>query len=331
MKQYSFTIFIPVYNGAKTIKKTIISVLNQDYSNYKIVIQDNASIDNTIKIINSFKSSKIKIFRNKTNLGYRGNLRAGIKNYQGDIVLLLASDDILSKNALSLYNKAFNLLPNIGAVTRPYFWFDKDINIPVRAKKQLDPNKDTIVNINDDFSKIKMVFSTLDQLSGLAMKIKYMDITFGEEEWTSHAYPFISIFTKYPIVFLKDYILAVYIGSSLTRSNIYQKSPIVCWINTLNSTIINPKQQLIKNKIIKDFIAINYIGLLQIKNYGSFYYLYREIYSLIKYRPMNIINPKFWLFTVFVIFTPKFISKKLTDIVKEKINSKFVKPIYFSK
>ena len=130
MKKYSFTIFIPVRNGAKTIKKTLLSVFKQTYSNFEIVIQDNASSDNTIKIINSFNNSKIKIFKNESNLGYNGNLNAGIKNCHNDIVLMLAADDILSKNALSLYNIAFNISEDIGAVTRPYFWFQKNINIP---------------------------------------------------------------------------------------------------------------------------------------------------------------------------------------------------------
>lgn len=331
MKQYSFTIFIPVYNGEKTIKKTLLSVFNQTYSNFKIIIQDNCSTDNTIDVINSINSSKIKIFKNKTNLGYNGNLNAGIKNCYGDIVLLLAADDILSKNALFLYNRAFNISEDIGAVTRPYFWFQKNINIPIRAKKQLNPNKDTIVKIDDDFSKVKIVFSTLDQLSGLAMKLKYIDIPFGKEEWISHAYPFISIFTKHPIVFLKDYTVAVYIGSSGTRSNIYYKSPLVYWVNMLNLTIINPKQQAIKNKLIKDFVATNYIGLLQIKNFDNSYRLYREIYFLLKYRPKNIFSFKFWIFIIFVVFTPKFISKNLSDWAKENINSKFIKNISFLK
>ena len=331
MKNYSFTIFIPVLNGAKTIKKTILSVFNQTYSNYKIVIQDNASSDNTIKIVDSFKSSKIEIFKNKTSLGYNGNLNAGIKNCHNDIVLLLAADDILSKNALSLYNKAFNISEDIGAVTRPYFWFQKNINSPIRAKKQLNPNQDTIVKINDDFSKLKLVFSTLDQLSGLAMKLEYIDIPFGKEDWISHAYPFISIFTKHSIVFLKDYTVAVYIGSSGTRSNIYYKSPLVYWVNMLNLTITNSKQQSIKNKLIKDFVATNYIGLLQIKNFDSPYRLYREIYFLLKYRPKNIFSLKFWIFVIFVVFTPKFISKNLTDWAKENINSKLIGSISFLK
>ncbi|MFA6185079.1 MAG: glycosyltransferase family A protein [Candidatus Shapirobacteria bacterium] len=331
MKKYSFTIFIPVYNGAKTIKKTLLSVFSQDYSNFKVIIQDNNSTDNTIDVVKSFNHSKIKIFKNKTSLGYNGNLNAGIKNCHDDIVLLLAADDILSKNALSLYNKAFNLSKNIGAVTRPYFWFEKDIDIPVRTKKQLNSKKDTIVKITDNPKKVIRVFETLDQLSGLAMKLKYIDILFGKEDWISHAYPFVSIFTKHPIVYLKDYTTAVYIGSSATRSNIYQKSPISCWINMLNLTITRSNQQIIKKKIIKDFIATNYIGILQIKNYGSCLSLYREIYFLLKYRPINILNFKFWLFTLFTVFTPKFISKNLTDWIKEKINSKLINQISFPK
>lgn len=331
IKNYNITVFMPVFNMAKTIKRTLQSVLDQTYPNFEIIIRDNASIDDTVKIINSFKSPKIKLFHNPTNLDYMGNLNKGIKDCHRDIVLLLAGDDILAKNALEQYNHAFHLLPDIGAVTRPYYWFIKDVHRPVRTKKQLSQTQDTIVHITDNFSSIREVFSTLDQLSGLALRLKYIDRPFGSEGWISHAYPFVSIFSKHPIVFLKNYTVAVYIGISGTRvSAAYDfGSPMMHWIKMVSLSIDDPRQKAIRNRIIKDFIAVNYVGLLQIKNFSNTKNLYREIFYLIKYRPENLINLKFWFFTLYVILVPKKLSLVITDWYKEKINSKFIEPIEF--
>jgi hypothetical protein len=212
------------------------------------------------------------------------------------------------------------------------FVYDRHLaKVPLDYPQMIFENQNTIIRINDDFSKIKDVFSSFDQISGLSFKKKYFKINFGDDHWISHAYPFVDIFTRYPLVYLKDYILAVRIGSSGTRTNIYQKSPMINWINMINSTITDKKLSSIKQKLISDFIATNFIGLIQIKNYGNTKSLYREIWYLLKYNYKNIYNYKFWTFVVFVIFTPKIISRKLTDWYKENINSKLIKSTSFQK
>ena len=48
-----FSVVIPVFNKEKYIKETILSVLNQTYDNYEIIIINDASTDNSLKIIES--------------------------------------------------------------------------------------------------------------------------------------------------------------------------------------------------------------------------------------------------------------------------------------
>jgi len=55
-----------VWNGEKTIRDSILSILNQTYKKIKIYVIDNQSSDNTVKIINDLK--KIKKFKNKIHL-----------------------------------------------------------------------------------------------------------------------------------------------------------------------------------------------------------------------------------------------------------------------
>ena len=65
----------------------------------------------------------------------------------------------------------------------------------------------------------------LGQMSGLAFRIKYLKDSFfnTENDWIAHGYPFMHIFKKYPIVFLKNYQVAVRIGSNVIR----QKGPLL--------------------------------------------------------------------------------------------------------
>lgn len=316
---------MPTFNGEDVIGNTLKSVFLQTYDNYEIIINDDDSTDNTVAVVKSFKDKRIKLHKNERNLGYSGNLNQCIKYAIGDIIYLMADDDILAKNALYETNKAFSKSEDIGAVTRPYFWFDEDIKRPVRAKEQLSPTKDEIVKITDDYQKIINVFKTLDQLSGLAYRAKYMDVPFHKDVFPSHIYPFASIFKKHRVVFLKDYVVAVSIRSSQSRnqSKIYNKSPMLSWVEMFEAVFREKEFSALRDYCIRNFVAVNYIGLVQIKNYSTHGYLYtlREIYYLLKYRIENIINPVFWFFAIGTLITPSILLRPLVDWYKNKVNS----------
>lgn len=89
------SIIIPVYNGEKYLKETIESCVKQNYENIEIVIIDDCSNDNSENIALSFKNSKIRFSRNKSNLGINKTVNNGIKSSEGDYVLGLGQDDIL--------------------------------------------------------------------------------------------------------------------------------------------------------------------------------------------------------------------------------------------
>lgn len=325
-------ILIPTYNGAKYILPTIRSILNQTYKNFRIIVCDDASTDNTLKLIRQLHHPKIKIYSHSNNLGYSLNLKRASNYATAKYIYLMGQDDILAKDALKETIQAFNLSPDIGAVTRPYFWFDKEINLPVRTKHQLDSQKDTIVKITDSPSTVIKVFETLDQLSGLAFRKKFMKVSFHPDIFPCHIYPFASIFKNHPIVFLKNYTIAVRIASSQTRflSSIYQKSPLLSWVEMVNYIFDKPKYQKIKHSLISNFIAKNYIGLVQIKNYSTLKNLFREIFYLIKFRPQNLFSPQFYFFSLGTFIIPAQILIPLVDWYKNKINSKFIKKINFT-
>lgn len=321
-------ILIPTYNGAKCIVPTLKSILSQDFSNFRIIISDDLSRDKTIAVIKKIHDKRIIISKNKKNLGYSLNLENARKLATADIIYLMGQDDIMAEHTLKNTINAFKN-PKVGAVTRPYYWFDKDIKIPVRAKKQLNPKKDIVVKITDNPKKVIRVFETLDQLSGLAYRKKFMKLPFHPDIFPCHIYPFADIFKNHPVVFLKDYNIAVRIASSQTRSlsSIYDKSPLLSWIEMVKSIFYEKKYQRVQKYLIKDFITKNYVGLVQIKNYSHFKYLLREIWYLIKFNYQNLINPIFWFFSIGCIAVPPFILIPMVDSYKNKIYSQSLKHI----
>jgi len=103
VKKIKFSICIPNYNYGHLIAKTIQSVLNQEYSNFEIIVSDNASTDNSINVINSFNDKRIKLFENKINIGFSANLDKASEHSTGDYIVLLSSDDLINPKALIEY------------------------------------------------------------------------------------------------------------------------------------------------------------------------------------------------------------------------------------
>jgi glycosyltransferase involved in cell wall biosynthesis len=348
MNDLKFSILIPTYNGAEVIGDTLRSILTQSFQNYEIIINDDASTDNTEDLIKSLNDPRIKFFRNAKNLGYPGNLNSAFQKATGDIVYLMGQDDILAIGALENTYRAFKKDENIGAVARPYFWFDEDIKKPVRATKQLNSKQDLprttenqegsvvwgeIVKITDSFKRIILTIDVAGQLSGLAIRKKFINLPFHPDIFPCHVYPFIDILKNHPIVFLKDYNVAVRIRSSQCRSvsSIYDKSPIESWVDFFNSVFAGKEYEKLREYGIKNYVAKNYIGLIQIRCFGrhKYKYLLREIGYLLKYRPENIFSPAFWFFSLGCIIMPAGILVKLTDWYKREINSKKLRNINF--
>jgi glycosyltransferase involved in cell wall biosynthesis len=331
MSDLKFSILIPTYNGALVIGDTLRSILSQSFQNFEIISQDDASTDNTVEVVKAFNDPRITIFKNEKNLGYPGNLESLSKKGTGEIIYLMGQDDILSAGALADTYQAFKISDDIGAVARPYFWFDEEITKPVRATKQLNPSQDEMVRITDDFDKLILTIDVAGQLSGLAMRRKYLDTPFHGDIFPCHTYPFIAILKKHPIVFLRDYNVAVRIRSSQCRSvsSIYDKSPIQSWIDFFNNVFPEKEFENFRNYAIKNYVAKNYVGLAQIRNYAKYRYLLREIRMLLKYRWENIFSPTFWLLSFGCIVTPPFVLIPLVDLYKNKINSRKLGNIKF--
>ena len=92
------SIVIPVYNTEKFVKECIESALNQTYRQIEVIVVDDGSTDNSLKIIKKF-SDQIKVI-SKPNGGTASALNLGIKEMNGDWLKWLSADDLLYPNAI---------------------------------------------------------------------------------------------------------------------------------------------------------------------------------------------------------------------------------------
>ena len=92
MKNIKVSIIIPVYNGSNYVNLAIDSALRQTYKNIEIIVINDGSKDNTLKLIKSY-GDKIKVI-DKENGGVSTALNLGIKNMTGDYFSWLSHDDL---------------------------------------------------------------------------------------------------------------------------------------------------------------------------------------------------------------------------------------------
>lgn len=94
------TLTIPMYNNERFIRQTIESILAQTYANFELLIYDDNSTDGSYEVAASFRDSRIRVFKNKKNLGPEGNWNRAIREVGGKYVKLICGDDILYPNCL---------------------------------------------------------------------------------------------------------------------------------------------------------------------------------------------------------------------------------------
>ena len=95
MEENKVSIIIPVYNAEKFIGKTIESVLNQTYKNWEMLIFNDKSKDDSLKIIKKYseKDERIKVIDSKENVGVVAARNKLIEIATGEFIAFLDADD----------------------------------------------------------------------------------------------------------------------------------------------------------------------------------------------------------------------------------------------
>jgi glycosyltransferase involved in cell wall biosynthesis len=111
------SICIPVFNGEKTIEKTIDSILNQTYKHIEIVIVDNCSTDSTVNIVRKFTDSRIHLILNDIHLPCAEyNWNRCFQHARGEFMAIFHADDIYLPRMISRQVEMFRKYPGVGCI-----------------------------------------------------------------------------------------------------------------------------------------------------------------------------------------------------------------------
>jgi glycosyltransferase involved in cell wall biosynthesis len=88
------TVLMPVYNAERFLRSAIDSILNQTFTDFEFLIIDDASTDDSVKIIQSYTDKRIRFYQNPVNLGITPTLNRGIELSSTELIARMDSDDI---------------------------------------------------------------------------------------------------------------------------------------------------------------------------------------------------------------------------------------------
>ncbi len=131
-----FTIIIAVYNGEKTIKKAIQSIIDQTYAAYEIIIVDDGSTDNTKNVIAPFTDKVHYIYQQNTGVAVARN--KAVATAQGEWLCFLDADDWYYPDRLQWHVDLIMQNPELDFLTGNFDYIDEQGTV-IRQSMQSTP------------------------------------------------------------------------------------------------------------------------------------------------------------------------------------------------
>ncbi len=94
MKTPELSIIMPVYNAAKYLAEAVESLLVQSFSDFELIIIDDASTDGSSEIAEMYDDGRIKLFHNEKNSGIVFSRNRGLSEATGDFIAPFDADDV---------------------------------------------------------------------------------------------------------------------------------------------------------------------------------------------------------------------------------------------
>ncbi|MHB9070734.1 MAG: glycosyltransferase family 2 protein [Sedimentisphaerales bacterium] len=120
-----FSVITPMYNRADTIRRYLDSCLSQKFNDYELIIIDDASQDDSVKLVESYlPNPRIKLLKNQQNKGVVASRAEGVKQARGKWFMFLDSDDAFNENALEKIHDEVKKMPDDIKEVRFCYWCD---------------------------------------------------------------------------------------------------------------------------------------------------------------------------------------------------------------
>lgn len=330
MSTAKVSICIASYNQAHLLKELLESIWNQNYDksfkNLEIILLDDGSTDETHNTLSRYynenKYNVLKYYRSESPSGSGGAFNKAISYATGSIIVLMCADDVFTDyRVISDIVNLFERDKEVGHITRFYHQFEDGDRRPVRAWRNNDPIELANNPSGLAFRKSALEYNSLKLWAG-AINSFDLSKSKGElKELTNKMFieaPFLvsSVLKdgwKWDI--LEYDTVAVRIHNSTARSKDYYlkhwtSSPVEEW-----------------SKIGGKNLAKDYTSLIQIKNYFVTSAVIKEIWNFIKIRPLNLIHPLFWFYSLTALLIPRAILLKIPHLYRITFGRWFTKAI----
>ena len=323
--KFKVTISILTFNRAQKLRQILNDIHLQNENNfYKIIIYDNCSADNTIKIVKKFKIKikNLEYVRQKKNIGYVNNYVNAISKCKTNYIWILGDDDRINKGGLKLVknfilkNESFALLSLGSSILN-----NQNCNINVNPDNYINKS---IFDLKKDFYK-------MGEISRNIFNFKEINIFHPPKKF--FAFPqlffFKNIFTSaLPLFYLNENIISRNNAIPTNNDgNTFSAHDVKMRLNAEVNEYLFCLESIKNNLSRKDYSII--INALFNKNLRPWFVeskivnnkiLFQSHYSKILWRNLNILNK---IIILIIKNLPLFIFKRIIFFKREKIQKNF--------
>ena len=273
-----FSVIIPLYNKEAYIGDTLKSVLNQTFQSFEIIIVNDGSTDNSLKITKKFNDKRLRIYTQK-NQGVSFARNYGIEKAKSEYIALIDADDLWCNNHLMELKKSIEKFAEAGLYCNNYeinyngkFVKPARINLeyentPVIAK---DFFKASITNSLAWTSSVGFSKKTFDTLGGFDPNLETAQ---DLDLWIRMALNYNVVFN--PVVTMR---YNLHIDNSLSKSK----------LNTIRYDFINKyAKQEKQNASLKTYLDVNRYALALRCKLNNEKELYNKLKEDIDYTNLN--------------------------------------------
>jgi hypothetical protein len=198
------SICIPTYNRAEMLRQSLQSALDQTFTDFEVIISDNASQDATESVVRGYSDPRIRYVRNAKNLGHRANMNQCLALSRGKYITILFDDDMMMPENVATKVQVLSRDSDLGFVYSKYHLVDGEGRITEydtmrghgreRTEDAHETREDILPAMFNTINAPTVVFqrACYQRLGGFTDKLK---LVFDYEYW-------MRIAVYYPVAFL---------------------------------------------------------------------------------------------------------------------------------
>src|SRR5690606_38979449 len=140
MNEPLVSVIMPAFNCDRYVEQAIESILNQTYSNFELLVADDASTDNTLSILERFAkgNSRIRLFVNERNQKLLKTRNMLLREACGHLITFQDADDYSHPQRLELMVKEFRVNSRLGLLSSQVAYITESGNVVRTSRKPLD-------------------------------------------------------------------------------------------------------------------------------------------------------------------------------------------------